>query len=532
MIEITLPNGRKGIRAVYSEQIISEYRGNPFIEALPQICSTEQVIDKLAVYPVYDDSERYLDKQYRVHIIQRVFQCFQPLMIHLDLESKISRVIRQGYIARNPFNPQNVNRYVESYDTFNCISDTNELFFSTGLSLTIIGISGIGKTTAINRILSMYPQIIVHSKYKDNKFSIYQLPYLKIDAPHDGSIKGLCIDFFLKIDSLLGTNYYEKFGQSRLSANAMLPIMAKIAINTGLGVLIIDEIQNLNSARSGGIEMMLNFFVKLSNLGIPNITIGNPSAMPVFQSRFRQARRGSGQGAIVWDRLNKDENWDLLVNAIWDYQWTMKTTILNKEISEVLYFESQGITDIAIKLFVMTQIRAIMLGTEEISTDLIKQTADENLKLVKPMLDALKNGDSTKIAKYEDIFTSDNNLINLYGSGNNKTNLEKKIEEVKQYKINKEKENILMNENNMLESNGLNINSENTKIFHVNDKQQTLKKNDNKSKTRVKKYSDENDIRKIVFRGKNDFLSSHESLLTNGIIKDFNSDIFTFGDIK
>lgn len=525
MIEITIPNGRKGIRAVYSEQIISEYRGNPFIEALPQICSTEQVIDKLAVYPVYDDSERYLDKQYRVHIIQRVFQCFQPLMIHLDLESKISRIVRQGYIARNPFNPQNVNRYVESYDTFNCISDTNELFFSTGLSLTIIGISGIGKTTAINRILAMYPQIIVHSKYKNAMFSMYQLTYLKIDCPHDGSIKGLCIDFFLKIDSLIGSNYYVKFGQSRLSANAMLPVMAKIAINTGLGVLIIDEIQNLNSARSGGIEEMLNFFVKLSNLGIPNITIGNPSAMPVFQSKFRQARRGSGQGAIVWDRLTKDENWDLLVNAIWDYQWTRKTTTLNKEISDLLYYESQGITDIAVKLFVMTQIRAIMLGTEEISTTLIKQTADENLKLVKPMIDALKNGDSTKIAKYEDISTSDNYFFNIYDKGNGKESLQRKIDEVKQYRN-------IENENNILESTGLKANSENTERLHINDEQQSPKKNVKKRKVSDMKYRDESDIRRVVNSGKNDFLSAHESLLTNGIIKDFYSDIFTFGDIK
>lgn len=532
MIEVTLPNGRKGIKAVYNEQFIPEYKGNPFIEALPQICTTEQVINKLAVYPAYDESERYLDKQYRVHIIQRVFQCFQPLMVHLDLESKISRIIRQGYIARNPFNPRDVNRYSEGYDdAFNCESYNNELFFGTGLSLTIIGISGIGKTAAINRILSMYPQIIVHSKYNDAKFSMYQLVYLKIDCPHDGSLKGLCIDFFLKVDSMLGTNYYEKFGKTRLSANAMLPVMAKIAINTGLGVLIIDEIQNLNSARSGGIEMMLNFFVKLSNLGIPNITIGNPSAMPVFQSRFRQARRGSGQGAIVWDRLAKDENWDLLVNAIWEYQWTRKTTTLNKEISDLLYYESQGVTDIAVKLFVMTQIRAIMLGTEEISITLIKQTADENLKLVKPMIDALKNGDLTKIAKYEDISTSDNYFFNIYDKGNGKASLQKKIDEMKQYR-NIENENIVMNENNILKSTGLNVNSKNSESLHMNDEQQISKKNVKKRKASDMKYRDESDIRRVVNSGKNDFLSAHESLLTNGIIKDFYSDIFTFGDIK
>ncbi len=40
---------------------------------------------------------------------------------------------------------------------------------------------------------------------------------------------------------------------------------------------------------------------------------------------------------------------------------------------------------------------------EEITPKLIRYIAKENLKLVKPMLDALKNGNIAKIAQYEDI---------------------------------------------------------------------------------------------------------------------------------
>ena len=96
MNRVIIPNGCNAIEVDYSEQVIEEYRKNPFIEALPSILSTEEAIEKMAIYAEYNSKERMLDKQYRIHLVQRLFQCFQPLWIHLDLESRISRVIRQG----------------------------------------------------------------------------------------------------------------------------------------------------------------------------------------------------------------------------------------------------------------------------------------------------------------------------------------------------------------------------------------------------------------------------------------------------
>ena len=77
--------------------------------------------------------------------------------------------------------------------------------------------------------------------------------------------------------------------------------MAKVANACNLGMLIIDEIQNLNAAASGGHESMLNFFVTLRNeIGIPVVLVGTMRAYPILQSEFSQARRGSGYGSILW----------------------------------------------------------------------------------------------------------------------------------------------------------------------------------------------------------------------------------------
>ena len=72
----------------------------------------------------------------------------------------------------------------------------------------------------------------------------------------------------------------------------------------------------------------------------------------------------------------------------------------------LLYEESQGIIDTALKLYSLSQLRAIATNREELSIRLIKQVARENLKLIQPMLKALRSGDIHEMAKYEDIIFS------------------------------------------------------------------------------------------------------------------------------
>lgn len=119
--------------------------------------------------------------------------------------------------------------------------------------------------------------------------------------------------------------------------------MAHLASRHGIGLLIIDEVQHLSLSKSGGSDKMLNFFVTLVNtIGIPVLMVGTNKAISILQSEFRQARRGSGQGDMVWSQMPKDESWDLFVEGMWEYQWTTNFTELTSEFSYLLYEESQG----------------------------------------------------------------------------------------------------------------------------------------------------------------------------------------------
>lgn len=548
---IFIPNGGEAVEAEYIEQMIEEYKGNPFIEALPPIYSKDEVVDKLIVYPIYNSKERMLDSHLRVHMVQRLFQCFQPLQVHLDLESRISRVIRQGYLARNPFRPEYAASLQDGYrmiQNLNLDLCSNKRFRTTAAGFTIIGVSGMGKTTAVNRILATMPQIIVHSEYRGVKFSMCQLVWLKLDCPYDGSIKGLCMEFFSKVDSLLGTDYYKKHVTGRHTVDSMLSIMSQVARHTGLGMLVIDEIQHLKQAKSGGSEKMLNFFVTLVNtIGVPTVLIGTTKAMSVLQSEFRQARRGSGQGDMVWERLKKDSNWDLLMGALWDYQWTKKEVPFTQEISDVMYEESQGIIDIAVKLYAMAQIRAIYSGIEEVNAGLIRQVVQENLKLVQPMLEALKSGDMRRISQFEDISTVDfEEFISLERP---KYSSEDKIQELLIKKKQKESADTLsLKERAVLKLLDLDIDPQKAqKVVEeiVSQEEQDISVSEvvikavqiltgtAGKKTSVKKnkteFRDEDDLRVIVEEGKIKQMSAYEALRAKGIIKTVENDFFQAG---
>lgn len=407
---VNLPNGTEAVVAEYKEQLIKDYEGNPFIECLPNILSPKQVIQQLAYYPAFDPNERLFEPYMRVHLLQRLFQYFQPTHEHIRLEQAISTMLRNGYVDRNPFSPSYVRRRLGEWGERSSVQSGFALQNSSSKSLTLIGISGSGKTSSLSRILALTPQVIVHSKYKGMDFPRYMVSHLRIEAPYDGSLKALCLQFFMTIDSLLGTNFMEKYGNGHKSTNIMIPIISKLLVNLGVGLLVIDEIQHLSLAKSGGSSAILNFFTTLinSSASVPICLVGTPKSFNVLQSEFRQARRSlSGHGGFFWDRMKKDTTWDLFLSGLWKYQWIQKPVELTDEISSIIYDETQGIPDVVVKLFLMIQIRAISTGKETFSGAEIRKVATEQLKLIRPMIEALRKGRTSQLFDYQDIVMPD-----------------------------------------------------------------------------------------------------------------------------
>lgn len=412
--KIPLPTKSKPRKAIYVEQQIPNYIGNPLIESLPRILTTQEAIKKLSHYPDYDESMRHLPVELRYQILEDVVRFFTPLNIHIDLERRFSRLIRTGYIERNPLKISFWNENGENVDkvTKNSISqygDDDDFHSTSAYGFNMVGISGIGKSLAVERTLRLYPQVIHHSEYKSRRLTFSQIVWLKIDCPFDGSLKGLCINFFQTVDSILGTSYHKNYvGKSRSrTVDEMLPDMALVAAIHGIGVLVIDEIQRLSLAKSGGIEKMLNFFVQLVNtVGVPVVLVGTYKSLSVFDGNFSQMRRGTGQGDLVWDRMKNDKEWKLFVTALWRFQYIKKACSLdeNPELIDVLYEETQGITDLAVKAYMLAQERAIETGKELVTAAIIRSVCKDKFRMLRPALEALKAKTKNALTRFEDAY--------------------------------------------------------------------------------------------------------------------------------
>lgn len=413
-------------KAEYKVQEVNEYSGNPFIEALPPIFSNKEIVDKFHYVPKFDEVDKSRDQNIKFHLLQKIKTYKQVLPIHLKIEHRISTMIRRGYLARNPRHSD----FFKKLELMNDLKDNKDVnvdiinnkmkyMQSTADSLTIIGISGVGKTTTIERLLLMYPQVIYHTNYNNQHFTITQIVWLKIETPDDGSLATLCRNFFVSIDGILNTRYFQKYGYSNRSPSLMMLDMAYVANLCGIGVLVIDEIQQLLDTKNNMNEIF-NFFVSLSNtLGIPTILIGTPMAKHLFKKNLRQARRSSSSGYIEWDKMNiESDEWKQFIKTLWKMQCLKEYAELTDVFNKEFYDQTQGIISVAVNLFILAQEKAIIKRQEKITVNLLKETSKNDLKIIQPMLSAIKIGTEQAIAEYDDISINyevlhDNNLRDL-----------------------------------------------------------------------------------------------------------------------
>jgi hypothetical protein len=396
------------IEAKYTDSPVAEYRGNPLIEAMPPILSEDEAAERIGMFPPLPESERDLPREVRLHTINRLTHLVQPLPIHLELESAVSSILRGGYVGRNPMEGGTW-RHLHALSAQRQASPT---FNSTASTFSLVGLSGIGKSTALEAVLRLYPQTLVHREYQRREFMHTQIVWLKLECPFDGSLSGLCHAFFQAVDQATGEDRYAKRYRGKGGVQELIQRMQQIASTYFIGALFIDELQHLRTAKTGGKDNMLNFFVNLiNNIGIPVVFIGTNSMIDLFSNVFRNARRASGLGVYDFQQPGEnDASWSLLVKAVWRYQWLREVAPLSPAISSTLYDLTQGVTDFLAKLMILGQRYAIQSGKERLDEAVFMHVSETKMKLLQPALTALRSKDPLRMALFDDLLPPDDKL--------------------------------------------------------------------------------------------------------------------------
>jgi hypothetical protein len=452
--------------AEYLAQEVPQFRDNPLNEALPQTFTPQEVTEYLLQLPPFSDMDLEMSQVARLQMTETAREFFVPNGKHLTVYYAITNMIRRGYVRRNPVLWEYWKRQHHNIQSFLKGIKKKPFPNSRARGLAIVGSGGTGKSTTVEKILQSLPQVITHVAYKNQDFIMKQLVWLKLDCPRYGSLRELCVNFFRAVDEILGTQYEERYARnSRQTLEALIAGIARVAANQCLGIIVIDEIQDLSESRSGGDVTMVNFFVHLENsIGVPFALIGTQDAIPILSGQFRQTRRVSEQGYIVWDRMsevepeiegfeddedeeaarpnisvapptNHDVNkqkkasqpdivWKSFVETLWTYQYVkhprpLKQNVVEDKCAHALYNVAKGNPAVVQTVFVLTQQLAILTEEERITPRLIHDTVRNNQQLIKELLGEARMKKPREIKPVGDLA----DLDNIYEAETHSSNL-------------------------------------------------------------------------------------------------------------
>jgi len=211
------------------------------------------------------------------------------------------------------------------------------------------------------------------------------------------------------VDELAGTNYEEDFGSSTIAD--FEPVFRQICSTFHVGLLIIDDIQNLRKSKGGDDLALLNFMSSLSYvIGVGIIKIGTPDASDLFETDFSPLRRSTTAGDYIIERYKEtDKSWKTLVCALWGLQWTEKSTtsslaeysvkgikIIDKELFSLIYDYSQGIPYLLTFLFISAQKWAISTGYEKLDRSAIEKGHLNSSSLIRLAVQEIRNDNEGK----------------------------------------------------------------------------------------------------------------------------------------
>lgn len=342
-----------------------------FTTKLPEMKSGNELISALSIIPEYDETICQQNQAVRLMALSDLYQIYIPSQMSLEIYSKLYLALLRSMQKKGT--QMAIKQRYENYKAIQQQSYSGILGGSD--SFTIIGTSGIGKSSAISRAISL---ITENRIIETDKPYTKIIPCLIVQCPFDSSVKGLLLEILRKVDEELGTDHYIHAVKSRASTTDMLiGAVSSIALNN-IGMLVVDEIQNVVNSKNG--KSLIGALTQLiNNSGISICMVGTPESTVFFEQAMQLARRSVG---LQYTTMKYDEYFQSFCKVIFKYQFLKNHTEITAAITEWLYEHSAGVVSVVVSLIHDAQEIAILTGKEVLNLDTLNEAYQQRLSLL------------------------------------------------------------------------------------------------------------------------------------------------------
>jgi len=351
------------VDALYTET--ANNRDNPVLQALPPMLEKKDAFQAMEYLPQAPRGELTMAAiQEEIARLPGYFMCMDYMYV---IYERLYRAIQTTYMSRDTI--EAIRRTCMIYN------DMERPVCAHVDSGSILGVPGIGKTTTIKRCLSLMPQVIRHKQFQGHLFYCAQITWLFVECPSDCSIKALILNAIKAVDEAIGSDYLARNVRYSMPVHA-LAIQFKIICQTHhIGLLVVDECQNLVSTARDGKQTkpLIRFLVELTNETNTAIwMVGTPIAEHVFSSVDHLKRRTRGFRLLPF---KPDGEYRRFLSGLWRCQYTPVKAELTDKMASVIYDRTGGIPGYIVRLYQETQVQALFAGKKKMDAQLINETA-------------------------------------------------------------------------------------------------------------------------------------------------------------
>lgn len=348
---------------------------NKVIKELPDMLSGKELQKAMSIIPKYDKQiQEDGSMAERLLKLSDLYSIYIPSQMSTEIYSKLYLGIIRSMQKKG--NKLAVQQFNSTYRTMQNIKNKTGNQQYDGIiggsdSFTIIGASGIGKSSAISRALNLIDaNHVIEIEQPYTKI----LPCLTVQCPFDSSVKGLLLEILRKVDEQLWTDYAQT---KRFTTDMLIGSVSQVCLNH-IGLLVVDEIQNVVNSKNGK-NLIGSLTQLINNSGISICMVGTPESEIFFEQAMQLARRSVG---LKYTVLPYDEHFCEICECLFSYQYVRNITQIDNTIIDWLYQHSAGVISIVVSLIHDAQETTILNGREVLDIKSLDEAYNNRLSML------------------------------------------------------------------------------------------------------------------------------------------------------